>query len=498
MYEYRRRNKLGLGSILLIILFTITVLGLLILYFINKGEFWDYLPIVSIVIVILSLLFAIFNMARRANGSFIFIIFFLIFLGGLVLSSLTGPFALNKNAQKAADSGDYNTAIKDYGAIIKTYSTSKYYDDALKNIVSNYYNTGDYKNTIKYLNLGIEKNVTDPENLDIKKMFSDSYSKLAEKAYKNQDYDSASLNYVMAIDILKDISEKFPNSDEAFISNYKIPEYLYKAAKSYKEMGNYDQGIEILKELIKEYPESDYSEESGSLIFNSYIEEILGLVENLKYKEALDKYLSALDLASESGTQIQLDIHDSQIFSKIPEETLLEYAIGICKSGRHERALQIFIFMLNSYPDRTEAINPYYAACKIGIISHGAYEILPEIKELFTIKNQGNFVLNINNKYEKELILYFNGGKGSIFTIKAKSRLDVTLPMGSYDIAAEFSDDALPVFFGHFDFMENKKYSQVFLYEKDSNETAKKESGKTIDTENSTTTNATNETTATQ
>ncbi|MCE5328841.1 tetratricopeptide repeat protein [bacterium] len=490
MYEYRRRNNLGFGSILLIIIFIIIIIGFLILYFINKGKFWDFLPATSIVIIILSLIFAIFNMARRSSGGFIFIIFFLIFLGGLVLSSLFGPFALNKNAQKAADDADYNAAIKNYNEIIKTYSTSKYYDEALKNIVFDYYNTGDYENTIKYLNLGIEKKIINSESLDVKRMFSDSYSKLAEKAYKNQDYNSASLNYVMAIDILKDIFTNFPNSDEAFISTYKIPEYLYKAAESYKKMGNYNQGIEILKELIKDYPESDYSKQSGSLIFDSYIEEVLNLIENLKYKEALDEYLSALDLASESGTQIQSTAYDSQIFSKIPEDTLLEYTINICEDGKHERALQIFTFMLNSYPDQTETINPYYAACKIGIISKGTYDTLPEIKESFTIKNQGNFVLNINNKSEKELILYFNGSKGSLFVIKAKSRLDITLPMGSYDIAAEFSDNTPPVYYGQFNFEENKKYSQVFSAEKSTTETTKKES-KSNNSESTTITTAT-------
>lgn len=474
MYEYRSRNKLGFGSILLILLFILTIVTLVVLYFINIGKFWDILPIASIVIIVISLIFAIFNMARRADGGFIFIIFFLIFLAGLVLSSLFGPFALNRNAQKAIDGGNYSEAIKNYSEIINNYSTSRYYSEALKSIASDYNKIGDNENTIKYLNLSIEKKIMDPESIDVKRMFSDSYSKIAEKAYEKQDYNTAALNYVMTINILRDISSKFPNSDEAFISAYKIPEYLYKAADSYKKMGNFSQGIEILKELVKDYPESDQAKQSGNLIFDSYIEEALSLIANSKYKEALDEYLSALDLALASGTQITSDLYNFQIFSKIPEETLLEYAASICTEGKHESAMQIFTYLLSSYPEMTESVNPYYAICKIAIISKGNYEKLPEVNESSKIKNQGNFVLSISNKTEKELVLYFNSSSGSIFRLKAKSKLDITLPMGSYGIAAEFSDNTPPVYFGQFKFDENKKYSQVFLLQTNTTDTTKK------------------------
>ena len=86
MYEYTRKSRMGLGSILLIILFVLSIIGLGVLFFLNKGNFWDILPIASIVIIVLSLIFAIFNMARRAEGGFIFILFFIIFLAGLIIS----------------------------------------------------------------------------------------------------------------------------------------------------------------------------------------------------------------------------------------------------------------------------------------------------------------------------------------------------------------------------------------------------------------------------
>lgn len=473
MYEYKRRNRLGFGSILLIILFIMAIIGQIVLYFINKGKFWDILPIASIVIIVLSLIFAIFNMARRADGGFVFIIFFIIFLGGLVLSSLYGPFALNKNAQKAVDTGNYSAAIKNYTEIIDKYSTSKYYNPALKSIADNFNKIGDSTNTIKYLSLAIEKKIVDPESIEAKRMFSDSYSKIAEEAYGNGDYSSSSLNYILAINVLKEIYKNFPNSDDAFISTYKIPQYLYKAADSYKKIENFNQSIEILKELIRDYPESDSAKQSENLIFNSYFEDAMALIKNLKYREALDEYFVALEYASSSGNQVSSGSYDIQIFSKIPKDTLLEYAAGISTGGKYTDALKILSYMLGSYPEMSPSINPYYAICKIAIISKTSYEKLPEIGGPFKIKNPGNFVLSLSNKSEKELIFYFSSSGGSVFILQAKGRLDVTLPMGSCEIAVEASDNTPPVYYGQLNFEENKKYSMTFLKAADNTSTTK-------------------------
>lgn len=497
MYDYRSRNKLGLGSILLIILFIFTIIALAILFFIDKGKFWDILPIVSIVVIILSLIFAIFNMAKRADGGFLFLIFFLIFLSGLVLSSLFGPFMLNKNAQKAIEQQNYNEAIKNYNEIVSKFPTSKYYDDAIKILPFYYDKIGDNENTIKYLNIAIDKKIVDPNSIDVKKILSNAYSKIAEKDYENQDYNGAALNYVMAINVLKEISSKFPKSDEAFIASYKIPQYLYNAADSYKKSGNFNQSIEILKELIKDYPDNDYAKQAEDLIFSNYIEQSLNLISESKYNEALDSYFIALDLINSKENQnSQFNYYDLQIFSKIPQDTLLEYASNLIKKGQNEYSLNILNYLYNNYPERSEQINIYYAICKINIISKSNYENLPQINEYMKIKNPGNFMLTIYNKTDKDITLYFSlqnesgliNNNGSLFKLKAKNKIDITLPNGGYKIACEFDNETTPVYFGEFNFEENKRYLQTFSVQATSDNKVK----------NNTSTNTSQSTTTTQ
>ena len=98
MYDYNRRQKIGPITILFLFLFSGSVVGLAVIFFLDKGRFWDVLPYFCIPIIVLSLIFAIYNLVRRCNAGLVFILFFIIFTIGLVLSSVYGPFALKREA----------------------------------------------------------------------------------------------------------------------------------------------------------------------------------------------------------------------------------------------------------------------------------------------------------------------------------------------------------------------------------------------------------------
>ncbi len=462
MYEYTRKSKLGLGSILLIILFILTIIGLAVLFFINKGKFWDILPITCIVIIILSLIFAIFNMARRAEGGFIFILFFIIFLAGLVISSIFGPFALSRNAQKALDSGDYSTAIDNYNEIIESYSSGRYYDDSLKGITSAFQKTDDYENTIRYINLSIEQGILDENTLEVKNILGESYAKIAQKAYDEKNYEKSAVNFVLAINIFKEITAEFPNSDEAFILSYKVPEYLFKAAGSHIDTGNYIQSIDLLNELIEQYPENELVTKAKKLIFESYMKEISDFIEDGKYKEALDEYLLAQNIALKNNTDISTNIYDENIYSKIPSDVLSEYAISLALDKNYVDAIHIFDYIFQNYPDNSEKITRYYSLCKIETIKSSDFIAIPEIIYRFNIRDEINFQLTISNNSDSVINIYFSGNTGGIYKINPKTKADIVFPADSYKIAVEYDGNNEVKHYGEFVFEAGKRYTQIF------------------------------------
>ncbi len=462
MYEYTRKNKLGLGSILLIILFIFSIIGLAVLFFINKGKFWDILPITSIVIIILSLIFAIFNMARRAEGGFIFILFFIIFLAGLVISSIFGPFALSRNAQKAIDSGDYSTAIDNYNEIIENYSTGKYYGDSLKGITAAYRKTDDHENTVKYINLSIEQGIIDKDALEVKNILAESYAKIAQKAYDEKNYEKSAVNFVLAINIFKEITTEFPSSDEAFISSYKIPDYLFKTAESHINTGNYLQSIDLLNELIEQYHESELVSKAKKLVFESYMKEIKALIEDGRYKEALDEYRLAQNIALKNNTGVSANIYDESIYSKIPPDILSEYAISLTLDKKYEDAIHVFDYIFINYPDSSEKIAGYYSACKIETIKTMTFIPLPEIIYRFNIRDEINFQLDISNNTGSVINVYFYGNTGEIYKINPKTKAEIIISADSYEIAVEYDDSNDIRHYGEFVFEAGKRYMQIF------------------------------------
>ena len=462
MYDYSRRNKLGLGSILLIILFIFTIISLTIFFFINKGKFWDILPIASIIIIILSLIFAIFNMARRADGGFIFILFFIIFLASLVISSIFGPFALTRTAQKALDSGDYSTAINNYNEIIANFSTSRYYENSLKEITFAYQKINDYENTIKYINLSIEQNILDKGSLEIKNIQGEAYAKIAQNAYDEKNYEKSSVNFILAINIFKEIIKEFPDSDEAFILSYKIPDYLFKAASSHINTGGYSQGIDLLNEIIEQHPESELIFKAKKLVFDSYMKEISALIAAGSYQDALEEYMLARDIALKNATGISVDVHNEQIYSKIPLEVLSEYAVSLSIEKKYEEALTVFDYILLNYPDNSEKIIKYYTLCKTEIIRQENFLPLPEIFFGFNMKDKDSVLLEITNRSESFINVYFSGNSGSAYKINPKTKANIVIAADSYKIAAEYEDAPQIKYYGEFVFEAGKKYSQSF------------------------------------
>ena len=118
MNLYSNRKSVSGGSIVFIVLFFLIFIGVGYLFFIDKGKFWDYLPFICIPSLVITLILLIFYFIKRNSSGYIFTIFFLIFLTGMILSSIFGPFALVNSATEEYSVKNYKEAITDYKKIL--------------------------------------------------------------------------------------------------------------------------------------------------------------------------------------------------------------------------------------------------------------------------------------------------------------------------------------------------------------------------------------------
>ncbi len=300
MYTYKSRKKVGAGSIFFIVLFIIVFIGIGYLFFIDKGRFWDILPIVCIPSAVITLILIIFYFVKRSTSGYVFLLFFIIFLAGIILSSFFGPFALYHSAQDSFENKKYSEAITNYKTIVVSYPNSRYSDDSLKNLAYSYYLNQDYENTIIYFKKAIENKILNEQDLEIEKIFADSYIKIAEDNFEKQKYEISGENYLNAVEHLDKIKQQFPDTNDAFIATYKIPEYLYKAATCFNNLKNWEKTEQILNNIITNYNESDFSQKAKELLFNTYISKSSQLKDNKDYEESIAEFLKIFDLDEET------------------------------------------------------------------------------------------------------------------------------------------------------------------------------------------------------
>src|SRR5680860_169636 len=144
MNLYSSRKSVSGGSIVFTVLFFLVFIAAGYLLFIDKGKFWDYLPVICMPSLVLALILLIFYFIKRNSSGYIFTIFFLVFLSGMILSSIFGPFALTNSVVDEYSGKQYSAAITNYKQILDSYPTSRYAKGALINISDSYYLNGNY------------------------------------------------------------------------------------------------------------------------------------------------------------------------------------------------------------------------------------------------------------------------------------------------------------------------------------------------------------------
>lgn len=468
MYSYRRRNKIGAGSIFFIVILISIVIGLGYLLYLDKGKFWDILPLVSIPCGIISLILTIFNLAKKTGGGYVFLLFFLVFLVGAILSSIFGPFAVYREAEGDFEAGRYQESIDKYQIILRNYPNSKFSDSSLERVSYAYYQSGNYSEAITYFNKSIQKNVISPSDLEVEKVLAVCYFKLGEEYYTQKYYAKSAESYLGAAKIQERIRLNFPDTNEAFVASYRIPEYLFKAALSYKNAKDWDKATKILEEIATKYSESEFFSKANSLLSDVHIEKSIELKNNYRYRESIEEFLKVLDLdlGEENKNSYMVDYYSKEIFYGVELPLLKDVGQKMRLQKQYEKALFVYNKILELYPESEEVI-PYIIECKVELISASAHTKISQPESSQKIYSPGKSRVIIRNETEYNLVVYFRGSELKLVEVEPESEVKIEVLAGTYEVAAELTGkmreyiNVLP-FYGVVEYKENQRYKQVY------------------------------------
>lgn len=462
MYIYRRRNKLDAGSIFFIILFILTVAGISYLAYTDRGKFWDILPFICIPAIIISLIFVIINLIRRTRGSTFFILFFALSVAGLILSNFFGPTALTYKAERSFDNKDYEQSIYYYSTLLDNYPNSRLADEALKNISYAYFLNSDYAEAVECFNEAVNLEILS-DDLKIKKVLEECYIKLAEKYSRDEEYALSGANYLNAVVILEEIKKNFPDTNEAFISIYKIPEYLYKASLNFNKIKNWDKSIECLEKILADYRESKYFSEASYLLSNTYINKAAELVRNNSLSEGVEEFIKTLDLDILNYNYDSInDYQINRVFSSIPINILEEIAKDKYRTGEYKKTIFICEVILNFNPQSEENINPLLINSKLKFIASSNYNLLEQPVSERKFWGPEKSILIIENKTEFELAVYLKGQEYKIIKVEQNSSEEVEITAGNYEVAAELDNPDILPYYGKVTYEENRMYREEY------------------------------------
>jgi outer membrane protein assembly factor BamD (BamD/ComL family) len=189
-----------------------------------------------------------------------------------VLSSLFGPYSLKREASRSFESKEYNSAISSYELLLDEYPNSRHADESLKNISFAYYYDNQNTKSLLSLNKAIDAEIIDPQEMQVKQILSDIYFRLAESHTASKEYGPAADDYLSSVGLLKQVKTGFPDTNEAFIAAYKIPQYLFYASQNYIKSENWEDAIIVLEEIVSDYPESDFQKDAASELEDAYLD----------------------------------------------------------------------------------------------------------------------------------------------------------------------------------------------------------------------------------
>jgi tetratricopeptide (TPR) repeat protein len=464
MYTYKEKRAISIGSFFFMLLFIFIFIGAGVLLYVDKGIFWDWLPIACIASAIINLILLIVYFVKKSVAGYIFTLFFIIFLAGVVLSSLFGPFAINIRARDAYEEKKYGEAAEWFKTILEEYPSSRYARGIIKDIAYTYYLQGSYEQSLPYFNDAIEQGMLDPEELENAKLFTELYSKLGDKYYSEKKLKAASDNYLKAVDYYDFISNKFPETNEAFIAKYKIPEYLYRAASGYAEEKMWDDTLVILEKLTQDYSQSEYYDDANNMLFNLYIAKAFDLKKSGNYSDGISSILSILDFPEEilKDKAKTLKSRSDSLFSGIDASVLISAADSFYIKSGYNKAIFLYDYILDNHTESLEIITRNFVDCKIKVNSNLTYEQILQNDPYSRIKKEGYSIVSFENKTDYKLTVYIAGPQYIILPVLEQAKFEINLPAGDYTVTAELSSPETVPFFGKVTYEDGGRYREIY------------------------------------
>ncbi len=457
MYTYKKKRRTGPVSILFIVLFLLSAAILAYLWYTDKGIFWDHLPIASMVIVFFSLVFAIFNFIRRNAAGFIFILFFIVFVAGVVISGLFGPFASNLRAENYYKDGLYAEAIGEYLKITEEYPTSKYYENAIKNLPFAYYEVDDLDQAFLYLKKAEEKELITAD-LKVKDIYIESYLRLAERHTAQSQYRLAAGYYMEAMDLYRQIQKEYPGSDQAFIAETKIPELAFLAGTSFWKVPDWDRSIDLFTEVIDKKPGLDLAEKASEMLFVSHVNKALEHKNDLKYSEAAVEFLNIMETFTSQKDSYRVSHYREVILSDIPRYHLDNIAYDFFRETEYGKAAYLYRAIIDFNPENAEEYIPLLSKSKIEYAKTIRFRDLAFDGDPSAIYIPETSILEIENSSTNSATLYLVGPQEGMVFIFGESTSATELAPGTYQAVLELDKEESAPFFGNLILEERNRY----------------------------------------
>jgi tetratricopeptide (TPR) repeat protein len=456
MYEYNRRRKIGPFTILFLFLFSASAVGLLVVSYLDRGRFWDMLPYFSIPIIVLSLIFAIYNLVRRCNAGFVFIIIFIAFTIGLVLSSVFGPFALYREADARIEEKDYPGAISRLDSILASYPSSRYAEEALETISYAYYDNNQFNEALRSFNAAIDKGVIDRQQLEVMDILQDIHYRIALEHKEDGKHLEAAGSYMDSIEILKQIKSGFPDSNEAFIALYKIPRYLFDASESFDRHGDILSRIRLLEEIIADYQESDYYQSAREAAYDAYLDMALASGSGSDHKDALEWFLRFLKADPEPEIDRVAEYKTGMIFEATPAQAVRDSGDAAFMKSDFTTAVFMYERLIEHNPDMADLVLENLVKSKIILAREKPYSGLFDQVSGKYVNTPGSGMLVIINDTAEKLTAYIEGPESHMAPVPAGDTAETALVPGEYTILLESEDS------GHGPFLDSNIVFEEF------------------------------------